>query len=322
MYSILFPGQGSQAPGMGRFLFDNFKIAKDTFEEGSEALSLDLKKLCFESDEKTLALTENTQPALLCVSISTWRILKSEMNLKPQAAAGHSIGEYAALVAAGSMSYRDAIKSVRIRGQAMQSAVPVGQGGMTAVLGLDDEQVRFLCEWAVKQSGFSPLSPANFNSPGQVVISGSQKALNWLKDNFKAEVIPGDAKRAKLIPLTVSAPFHCDMMKPAEEKMSKVLKDITFKKAQFPIVQNFVAEFVQEPDSLRENLIRQISAPVLWTQSIKKIRKAGIGQGIESGYGKVVAGLVKKIDSEFKIWGANSIEDLKLIEQNLKASGH
>lgn len=322
MFSILFPGQGSQAPGMGRFLYENFKIAKETFQEGSEALSLDLKKLCFESDEKTLALTENTQPALLCVSTATWRVLKSEMHLKPQAAAGHSIGEYAALVAAESMNYFDAIKAVRQRGQAMQSAVPVGQGGMTAVMGLDDEQVRFLCEWTVKESGYSPLSPANFNSPGQVVISGSQKALNWLKDNFKIEVIPGDAKRAKLIPLTVSAPFHCDMMKPAEEKMSKVLGSISFSKARFPIVQNFVADFVQVPDSLRENLIRQISAPVLWTQSIKKIRSHGIGQGIECGYGKVVAGLVKKIDSEFKVWCTNSIEDLKIIEENLKASGH
>src|SRR4051812_27635287 len=185
MLAILFPGQGSQAPGMGRFLFDNFKIAKETFEEGSEALGLDLKKLCFEGDEKTLALTENTQPALLCVSTATWRLLKSELNLKPAAAAGHSIGEYAALVAAESINYAEAIKAVRLRGQAMQSAVPIGRGGMTAVLGLDDEQVRFLCEWTVKESGFSPLSPANFNSPGQVVISGSQKALNWLKDNFK-----------------------------------------------------------------------------------------------------------------------------------------
>jgi [acyl-carrier-protein] S-malonyltransferase len=322
MFSILFPGQGSQAPGMGRFLFDNFQIAKQTFEEGSDALNLDLKKLCFEGDEKTLALTENTQPALLCVSTATWRVLKTEVNLNPKAAAGHSIGEYAALVAAESIAYADAMKAVRIRGQAMQAAVPVGEGGMTAVLGLDDEQVRFLCDWTMKESGFSPVSPANFNSPGQVVISGSAKALNWLKENFKSEVIPGDAKRAKLIPLAVSAPFHCDLMKPAEEKMSKVLHDMKFENAKFPIVQNFVADFVQEAKSLRQNLIRQVSAPVLWTQSIKKIRSHGIAQGVECGHGKVVAGLVKKIDSEFKVWSANSIEDLKLLEDNIKASGH
>lgn len=322
MISILFPGQGSQAPGMGRFLFDNFSIAKQCFAEASEAIKIDMQKLCFESDEKTLSLTENTQPALLCVSTATWKVLESEFNLKPHATAGHSIGEYASLVAAQSIQFKDAIKAVRLRGQAMQSAVPVGQGGMTAVLGLDDEQVRFLCDWTVKESGYSPLSPANFNSPGQVVISGSMEALNWLKANFKAEVIPGDAKRAKLIPLTVSAPFHCDLMKPAEQSMSKVLNDMDFKDARFPVVQNFTAEFVTKAPELRQNLIRQISAPVLWTQSIKKIRSHGIAWGVECGHGKVVAGLVKKIDPEFKILNTNSMEDLKLIEDHLKATGH
>lgn len=322
MICILFPGQGSQSPGMGKILFDQFKVAKVTFQEASEALNLDVKKLCFESDEKTLALTENTQPALLCVSTAAFRVLKAELNFNPDAAAGHSIGEYAALVAAECISFSDAIKAVRTRGQAMQSAVPVGNGGMTAVLGLDDEQVRFLCEWAVKESGFSPLSPANFNTPGQVVISGSSKALNWLKENFNASVVPGDAKRAKLIPLTVSAPFHCDMMKPAEEKMRQVLGNIKFNNAHFPIVQNFTADFVTEGPVLKENLIRQVSAPVLWTQSIKKIRAHGIAQGIECGHGKVIAGLVKKIDSDFKVLSSQTLEDLEQIKENLKASGH
>ncbi len=322
MICVLFPGQGSQAPGMGRLLFDQFKVAQETFQEASEALSLDVRKLCFDSDEKTLALTENTQPALLCVSTAAYRVLKTEIDIKPDAAAGHSIGEYAALVAAGCISFSDAIKAVRIRGQAMQSAVPVGEGGMTAVLGLDDEQVRFLCEWTLKESGFSPLSPANFNTPGQVVISGSIKALNWLKENFKADVIPGDAKRAKLIPLTVSAPFHCDMMKPAEEKMRQVLSGIKFNTAQFPVVQNFTADFVTDGALLKENLIRQVSAPVLWTQSIKKIRTHGIARGIECGHGKVIAGLVKKIDSEFKVFSSQTLEDLEQIKENVKASGH
>ena len=322
MVSLLFPGQGSQAPGMGQTLFNQYKIAQDTFTEGSDALGMDLKKLCFEADEKTLALTENTQPALLCVSIATARVLQSEVNLKIEAAAGHSIGEYAALVAAGSISFSDAIKAVRLRGQAMQAAVPVGVGGMTAVLGLDDEQVRFLCEWVVKESGLSPLSPANFNSPGQVVISGSAKALTWLKENFNPAVLPGDSKRAKLIPLVVSAPFHCDLMQPAELKMRQVLTDIKFHDAAFPIVQNFTADFVQQASILRENLIRQVSAPVLWTQSIRKIRKHGIANGVECGHGKVVAGLVKKIDTDFKVWPLQNSEELDLISQNLKASGH
>lgn len=322
MLSLLFPGQGSQSPGMGKFLVDQFKVAAQTFEEGSDALGLNLRKLCFEGDEKTLSLTENTQPALLCVSTATWRVLKSEFNLQPKAAAGHSIGEYAALVAAGSLNYTDAMRAVRIRGQAMQSAVPVGEGGMTAVLGLDDEQVRFLCEWACKETGSGPVSPANFNSPGQVVISGSQKVLNWLKENFKAELIPGDAKRAKLIPLTVSAPFHCDLMKPAEERMAQVLNDIAFLNAQFPVVQNFTAEMVEDASHLRTNLVRQISAPVLWTQSIKKLRSRGFATALECGHGKVLAGLVKKIDPDFKVWSTQSLEDIKLIEENLKASGH
>ncbi len=322
MICALFPGQGSQSPGMGRHLFDQFKVAQQTFQEASEALKLDFKKLCFESDEKTLALTENTQPALLCVSTAAYRVLESEINFKPAAAAGHSIGEYAALVAAQSISFSEGIKAVRLRGQAMQSAVPVGEGGMTAVLGLDDEQVRFLCEWTVKQSSFLPLSPANFNTPGQVVISGSIKALNWLKQNFDASQIPGDAKRAKLIPLTVSAPFHCDMMKPAEEKMRQFLGTLKFNKARFPIVQNFTADFVSEGSLLKENVIRQVSAPVLWTQSIKKIRAHGFNQGIECGHGKVIAGLVKKIDSEFKVWSSQTLEDLAQIKEHMKASGH
>lgn len=322
MYALLFPGQGSQAPGMGRFLFDQFSEAKAVFEEGSEALGLDLKKLCFESDEKTLALTENTQPALLCVSIATFKVLESEFALQPRALAGHSIGEYAALVAGQSISYSDAIRAVRIRGQAMQSAVPVGEGGMTAVLGLDDEQVRFLCQWTERESGLKPVSPANFNSPGQVVISGSLKALNWLKDNFKSEVLPGDAKKCKLIPLAVSAPFHCDLMKPAEEKMRQVLQSIRFADSKTPVVQNYTAESVTKAEVLRENLICQVSAPVLWTQSIRKIRTQGVATAIECGHGKVVAGLVKKIDSEMKVFGTNSMDDLKTLGDNLKASGH
>lgn len=324
MFTLVFPGQGSQQPGMGRFLFENFKIAQETFEEGSEALKQDMKKLCFEGSEAALALTENTQPALLLVSTATQRVLRNDFNLKVQSAAGHSIGEYAALVAAGVIRFDQAMQAVRTRGQAMQSAVPVGQGGMVAVLGLEPEQVETLCAWTVKNSGFGPLSAANFNSPGQIVISGSMKAINWLKDNFKPEAIWAEApKRAKLIPLQVSAPFHCEMMKPAEDTMRVVLTGMEFKTAAFPIVQNFHAKFETDGANLRENLIRQVSAPVRWTQSMETLKAAGHSQIIECGAGKVLQGLLKKIDSEFfKVMTTSSIEDIKTIEEFLKASSH
>lgn len=324
MFTFVFPGQGSQQPGMGRFLFENFKIAQETFEEGSEALKLDMKKLCFEGSETDLALTENTQPALLLVSTATQIVLTNEFGIKAVAAAGHSIGEYAALVAAGVTRFDESMRAVKTRGQAMQSAVPVGKGGMVAVLGLEPDQVETLCSYVVKNSGAGPLSAANFNSPGQIVISGSQNAINWLKDNFKPEVIFAEApKRAKLIPLSVSAPFHCEMMKPAEDKMREVLTAMEFKTAAFPIIQNFHAKAEVEGPVLRENLIRQVSAPVRWTQSMEVLKGLGHAQIIECGAGKVLQGLLKKIDADFfKVMTTTSMEDVKIIEDSLKATSH
>lgn len=321
MLTYVFPGQGSQQPGMGRFLFENFKIAQESFEEASEALKIDMKHLCFNGTDSELALTENTQPALLLVSTATQRVLKSEFGIKASAAAGHSIGEYAALVAANVMDFSDGMRAVRIRGQAMQSAVPVGQGGMVAVMGLEPEQIETLCAYTVRESGLGPLSPANFNAPGQIVISGSQAAINWLKDNFKPEAIFTDApKRAKLIPLAVSAPFHCEMMKPAEEKMRQVLTSINFKDADFPVVQNYHAKPEIKGDAIRENLIRQVSAPVRWIQSMHTLKQMGCSQLIECGAGKVLQGLIKKIDGDFfKVSSTTSLEDLKSLEENLKA---
>ena len=324
MSTLLFPGQGSQQPGMGRFLFENFKVAQEAFEESSEALKQDMKKLCFEGTEADLALTENTQPALLLVSTATQRVLRKDFNVKVEAAAGHSIGEYAALVAANVIRFDEALRAVRTRGQAMQSAVPVGQGGMVALLGLEPDQAQILCEYTVKNSGFGPLSPANFNCPGQIVISGSQKAIDWLKDNFKPEIIFTEApRRAKMIPLQVSAPFHCEMMKPAEEKMRQVLTAMEFNKADFPIVQNFHAKMESEGSVLRENLIRQVSAPVRWTQSMEVLKSLGHSKMIECGAGKVLQGLLKKIDGEFfQVATTTSLEDIKNIEESLKASSH
>lgn len=324
MFTSLFPGQGSQQPGMGQFLCENFKVALDTFAEASEALKIDMKKLCFDGSEAELALTENTQPALLVNSTATQRVLQNELGAKFSLTAGHSIGEYAALVSAGAIRFDQAMVAVRIRGQAMQSAVPVGQGGMVAVLGLSPEQVLTLCEYVIKNSGQGPLSPANFNSPGQIVISGSQAAIQWMIDNFKLELIFTEApRRAKLIPLVVSAPFHCAMMKPAEDKMREVLSAMNFEKALIPVIQNFNAQAEQDPENLRENLIRQISAPVLWSQSMELLKTQQQGRCIECGAGKVLTGLLKKIAPEsFQIFTTNSLEDIKIIEEYLKASSH
>lgn len=320
MFTLLFPGQGSQSPGMGKFLYDNFKLAKEKFEEASDAINVDFKKLCFDGSESDLALTHNTQPCLLLVSTATQEILRSQFGVTVNMAAGHSIGEYAAVVASRSIPFAEAIRAVRTRGEAMQSAVPVGQGGMVAVMGLEPDQVVTLCKYAVEKSKTGPLSPANYNSPGQIVISGSQKTIDWLKTNFKPEEVFTDApKRAKLIPLQVSAPFHCEMMKPAEDKMRQVLTDINFKDAEFPILQNYTAQLHSKASELRENLIRQVSAPVLWMQSMELAKTKGFTKCIESGSGKVVAGLLKKIDSEaFKVFNVNTLEDIEIIENFVK----
>ena len=315
MMAFLFPGQGSQAVGMGKFLYDEFKIARETFEEASDAIGIDLKKLCFTETLETLSLTENTQPALLTVSTATSRVLTSQFGAKPSMTAGHSIGEYASFVLANVMNFKDAVKAVRLRGQAMQSAVPVGQGGMTATLGLDEAQVEFLCRWTMENSKLSPVSPANYNCDGQIVISGNLNALNWLKANFKPEVLPGEAKRAKLIPLQVSAPFHCEMMKPAEDKMEQFFSGVTFSNAILPIIQNVHAKVETDASTLKQNLIKQVSAPVRWTQSMNNLKSQHHEIAIEVGHGNVLKGLLKKIDPEFfKVYSTASLDDLKAIE--------
>ncbi|AZZ36802.1 [acyl-carrier-protein] S-malonyltransferase [Bdellovibrio sp. qaytius] len=317
-FSFIFPGQGSQAPGMGKFLFDEFAIARNTYEEASDALSINMKKLCFEGSEQDLALTENTQPALLTTSVATARVLKTTFGIKPTATAGHSIGEYSSFVEGSVFGFQDAVRAVRSRGQYMQSAVPVGEGGMTATLGLDEAQAEFLCKWTEKNSGFKPVNPANFNCDGQIVISGSLKALNWLKDNFKSEIFAQNGlpepRRAKLIPLTVSAPFHCDLMKPAEEKMRAFLNGIQFQNSSLPIFQNFHAKAETEASVLKENLIKQVSGSVKWTQSLLAMKQAGHRRFIECGHNTVLKGLLKKIDAEFEVLSTQNLDDLKLIE--------
>lgn len=322
MWAALFPGQGSQHVGMGKFLFENFKSTQLLFEEASDSISTDFKKLCFDGPEDQLVLTENTQPALLLVSTSTHQAFSEVCGDNFAAVAGHSIGEYAAAVATKSLKFSDGIKAVRIRGQAMQAAVPVGTGAMLAVLGLEDNQVQEICKWAEKESKDSPLEPANFNSPGQVVISGKKTVTDWLKNNFKAEILNPPAKRVKFIELKVSAPFHCSMMKSAEERMKKVLTDMPFGKAKFPLVQNFDAQETTDGNTIREKLIRQVSAPVLWTQCINRMKEMGIQNLVELGPGQVLSGLTKKIDSaHFKSFNITSLDDIKSLEKHVKANG-
>lgn len=314
---FMFPGQGSQHVGMGKFLFDEFKVARDAFEEASDAISVDMKKLCMDSDETTLALTENTQPALVTVSIATFNVLNSLMDFKSQAVAGHSVGEYAALVAAKSLAFGDAIRLVRKRGQYMQTAVPVGLGGMVAAMGMTPSEADELCQWVEKESGFSPLEPANYNSREQIVLSGSQQAIDWLRKEFSPEKL-GWQKKIRLIPLKVSAPFHCGMMKPAEDSMRAELNAVEFANAQIPVVQNYTGKTHEQAQELRENLTRQISGAVRWLQSMELLLKNAEAHFVESGSGKVLTGLLKKIDTQgVKAYNINSLEDIRLLEEQL-----
>ena len=315
MFAFLFPGQGSQTPGMGKFLYDEFKIARETFEEASDAINFDIKKLCFNESFEVLSLTENTQPALLTISTATTRVLDIEFGARAEITAGHSIGEYSSLVLGHVIEFKEAVRAVRLRGQAMQSAVPVGLGGMSATIGLTEDQVVYLCHWAMKETGLKSLSPANFNSAGQIVISGNLKILEWLQTNFKVEMLPGETKRAKLIPLQVSAPFHCEMMKPAEETMDLFFKDVTFKNSRLPIIQNVHAQSETQGAILKKNIVSQISAPVRWSQSMELLKNNEKNHVIEVGNGSVLKGLLKKIDGDFfTVYSTNSLAELKLIE--------
>ena len=285
--AFIFPGQGSQHPGMGRDLAERFPAARQVFEEADEALGFSLSELCFNGPAEQLQLTENTQPAILTVSIAALRAAQSEGFPRAEFVAGHSLGEYSALVAAGALHLGDAIRTVRARGRYMQEAVPVGAGAMAAILGADLEMVNAGCEEA---SQGEICSAANINSPGQVVIAGAAGAID------RAIVILKERGAKRAMKLNVSAPFHCAMMKPAQERLAADLDTIQFGDSEMPVVTNVDARAVTSADLLRDSLVRQVSQPVRWLESVEFLISQGVKTFIEIGPGKVLSGLVRQID--------------------------
>jgi [acyl-carrier-protein] S-malonyltransferase len=284
---LLFPGQASQFPGMGKELHDAYPAARRTFEEASEALSRDVAALCFRGTEEELRMTENTQPAIFTVSVASFRVLAAETGIRPVAGAGHSLGEYSALVAAGALPLREAVRVLRSRGRYMQEAVPVGEGAMAAILGLSPSEVEEACRAG---AALGVVSPANFNGGGQVVISGAAKAVAAACEAAKA----AGAKRA--LPLPVSAPFHCALMAPAAERLAPELRAIPQGPFAFPVVANVTAVPYGAGDAVAEVLIRQITAPVRWEESIRAMRAAGADAFVEVGPGTVLSGLLRRIE--------------------------
>jgi [acyl-carrier-protein] S-malonyltransferase len=284
--AFLFPGQGSQAVGMGKELAEKYPIARRTFDEADEALGYKLSQVCFEGPEDKLRMTEVTQPAILTTSVAAWRVLQ-ERGFKPAFVAGHSLGEYSAHVAAGTLGFADAVRTVRNRGKYMQEAVPVGVGAMAAVLGMGVEKVTAVCSDAAQGE---VCEPANINSPEQIVISGSKSAVE------RATTLAGErgAKRAVLLP--VSAPFHCSLMKPAQDRLAADLAALAFQRPGVPVVCNVDAASLDDADRSREALVRQVTGSVKWDQSVRLLIAHGVQMFVEVGPGKVLCGLMRQID--------------------------
>lgn len=286
MTAFIFPGQGSQSVGMGKGFHDGFPEARSVFEQASDAINLDIASLCFNSDEKTLSLTANAQPAILTVSIAALRALCAEKDIKPDFVAGHSLGEYSALVAAGALDFPDAVRIVRKRGEFMQEAVPSGEGAMAAVIGLQKEDVENLC--GLCSDGGRLVSPANYNSPEQTVVSGNAEAV----EKVSQLALERGARRA--VPLRVSAPFHCSLMSPAAEKLAQTLENVKISPVCAPVVTNLEAVGNTEPERVKQLLLEQITSPVRWSESVEHMKDKGVGRFVEIGPGKALCGLVRR----------------------------
>ena len=307
MIAFIFPGQGSQKVGMGKDLVDAFPEARRTFEEADAAFGGSLSGLCFEGPEDQLTLTEHTQPAILTMSTAAARVLAAR-GITPSFVAGHSLGEYSAHVAAGTFAFDEAVRVVRRRGRYMQEAVPVGQGAMAAILGLSAALVQQACEDAADGE---VVSPANINSADQVVIAGAAAAVQRASERAKAL----GAKRA--IPLTVSAPFHCAMMKPAEDRLAPELRALAVQNPRVPVVANVDAEPKRDAAAAIEALVRQVSAPVLWEAVVRRLASEGVTTYVEVGPGRVLSGLVKKIHKDARVFSFGAPDDLAPLEDAL-----
>ena len=285
--AYIFPGQGSQYSGMGSELAAKYPASSQVFEEADDALGFSISRLCFEGTAEELQLTENTQPAILTTSIATLRAMESEGFKAPDFVAGHSLGEYSALVAAGALSLADAVRTVRLRGRFMQEATPVGSGAMAAVIGADVSTVEEACSESAQGE---TCSPANINSPNQIVIAGSARAVD------RAIAILKERWNKRAIKLPVSAPFHCALMKPAQERLAAELEKIEFNDLRLPLITNVDAQAIRRGSEARDALIRQVSSPVRWLESVQLLIQEGVETFVEVGPGKVLCGLVRQIE--------------------------
>ncbi len=302
MIAFVFPGQGSQYTGMGKDLVENFACAKDVFAEACNCLSFDISSLCFTGSDADLRLTANTQPAILTTSIAALRVVEQETGLSPAFTAGHSLGEFSALVCAGALEFADAVQIVRQRGSFMQEAVPVGVGAMAAIMGVERQDLELLCQDAAESE---IVSPANFNSPGQIVIAGHATAVN------RAIVLAKERGAKRALPLPVSAPFHSALMEPAAKRLNEVLNDTSVGEFVCPVIGNVNAKAYNEPEMVKSLLVKQVCAPVKWDESVEEMARLGVEQYVEIGPGKVLSGLIKRIAKGSATAQIDSVATLK-----------